>query len=160
MLSDMFCNRALCISTRYHSRPRSGQLPRCYVHIWALCTDNGADQAAYRNGLKTELAKPEYSNQLVFDVPCLKHQLHLLTADMLRIISKFLTSCGKTFGYFGSVAKICHTWRAHGPKLSKIWRLIVPQALRYAASCTVPPVAVAGRWGSIDSASLAVSYAL
>ena len=130
---------------------RSGLLPSNYIHVWALCTDNGPDQAAFRNGLKTELAsKPEYKNQIVFDCPCLKHQLHLLTADMLRIVSKFLFSCGKKFGYFSSLAKICHTWRAHGPKLSKVWKLIVPNPYQYAASCHVPPVAVAGRWGSID----------
>ena len=85
---------------------RSGLLPSNYIHVWALCTDNGPDQAAFRNGLKTELAsKPEYKNQIVFDCPCLKHQLHLLTADMLRIVSKFLFSCGKKFGYFSSLAK-------------------------------------------------------
>lgn len=131
--------------------PRTGAIPSNYIHVWALCTDNGPDQASFRNSLKTELAsQPGYKNQLMFDCPCLKHQLHLLTADMLRIISKFLSSCGKEFSYFGSLAKICHTWRAHGPKLSKVWRHIVPNAYSFTACCAVPPLAVAGRWGSID----------
>ena len=159
-IKRLFLHRA-CVShsfdVRLSIRPRNGALPQNYTHVWALCSDNGGDQAAFRKQLKTELATGRsdgpYKNQLIFDVPCMKHQMHLLTQDMLKVASKFLASCGKTFGYFGSLAKICHCWRAHGQKLSKVWATIVPQAYSYAASRSVPPLAVAGRWGTIDSSS-------
>lgn len=137
---------------------RNGSLPAQYVHVWALCTDNGADQAAYRAQLKTLLAGPDYSNQLIWDVACLKHQLHLLTMDMLRLASQFLSKCGHKCGYFSSLAKICHAWRAHAPKLAKVWQTIVPNAYSYKASSCVPPLAISGRWGSIDGGLDICSY--
>lgn len=40
-------------------------------------------------------------------------------------------------------------------KLSKVWQALVPHAWEYRASCHVPPLAVAGRWGSIDGSAAA-----
>ena len=103
---------------------------------------------------------PRYSNQFIFEQPCLKHQLHLLCRDLTRLINKLLLAHDRKYGYFGSVAKICHTWRAHGVKLSKVWQALVPHAWEYKASCHVPPLAVAGRWGSIDGPAAALAGCL
>lgn len=132
---------------------RNGTLPPHYVHVWMICSDNGTDQAAFRSQLKTLLASDEesYGRQLIFDTPCLKHQLHLLTHDMLKLASSLMAKSGYTGGYFASLAKICHSWRAHGCKIAKVWATIVPNAYSFKASCNVPPLAIAGRWGSIDS---------
>ena len=129
---------------------RKRALPKCYMHIWSLCGDCGTDQSALRSSLRTLLTEPRYANQLIFEQPCLKHQLHLACRDMLRLINRILMAHGRSYGYFGSVAKICHTWRAHAVKLSKTWQALIPKPFEYKASCNVPPLAVAGRWGSID----------
>lgn len=131
-------------------QPRNGTLPQTHVHIWSICSDNGADQAAFRAQLKTLLRGPGYERQLLFEAPCLKHQLHLLTLDTLKMASQFLGQCGHSGGYFSSLAKVCHTWRAHGTKLAKVWQAAVPGAYNFKASCCVPPLAIGGRWGSID----------
>ena len=70
--------------------------------------------------------------------------------DSLRLMNQMLEEKGRSYNYFGSVAKVCHTWRAHGKKVSQMWNAVVPRSFEFKASCTVPPLAVAGRWGSID----------
>ena len=129
---------------------RSGALPSNYVHAWTLCSDNGTDQLAFRNQLKTLMVEDKYSNQLVWDTPCLKHQLHLLTHDSIKLATQLHSSCGMKCGYFAALSKVCHTWRAHGAKVAKVWQTIVPGGFKYRASCSVPPLAIAGRWGSVD----------
>ena len=135
----------LCVAN-----PRKGSLPRCYIHVWSICGDCGTDQTGFRSSLRTVLNNDRFSNQLVFEQPCLKHQLHLMCKDMTQLMDKLLASHVRSYGYFGSVAKICHTWRAHGVKISKVWQHIVPHCWEHKASASVPPLAVAGRWGSID----------
>lgn len=135
-------------------------MPSGYVHVWMITSDNGPDQAAFRSQLKTLLAsKEEFGRQLVFDTPCLKHQLHLLTHDMLRLASSLMAKSGYSGGYFASLAKVCHSWRAHGSKIAKVWATLVPNAFAFKASCNVPPLAIAGRWGSIDSHLSNVEFA-
>ena len=148
--------QAVAIATTQCGNLRNGSVPRCYIHIWSLCGDCGTDQTGFRSSLRTTLDSVKFQNQWVFEQPCLKHQLHLISRDMMRMIDKVLFAHGRSYGYFGSVAKIVHTWRAHGVKLSKVWEAIVPDAWEHKASCNVPPLAVAGRWGSIDGTTAAI----
>ena len=129
---------------------RNKSLPKCHIHVWALCGDCGPDQCSFRASIRTLLSQPRFESQLVFEIPCLKHQLHLMCKDMMTLTNKMLGARGRGYGYFGAVAKICHTWRAHGIKVNKTWQAVVPGAWEFKASCSVPPLAVAGRWGSID----------
>lgn len=129
---------------------RTGVLPPCHIHVWCLAGDCGPDQASFRASIRTTLAAPAFWNQWVFEIPCLKHQLHLMCKDSLRLMNQMLEEKGRSYNYFGSVAKVCHTWRAHGKKVSQMWNAVVPRSFEFKASCTVPPLAVAGRWGSID----------
>ena len=103
-----------------------------------------------RSSLRTLLDKPRYRNQWMIEQPCLKHQLHLIVKESVRLINKLLAAHGRSWGYFGAVAKICHTWRAHGVKISKTWQVLTPKPWEYKGASRVPPLAVAGRWGSID----------
>lgn len=130
---------------------RTGAIPPQYIHIWAICTDAGADQLAFRNSIKTEMGGDEFCNQLIWDVSCVKHQLHLLVKDSMQHSNSFLEREGfRNTPYFSAVAQVVHCWRAHGAKLNQIFNTIIPEPWRYKAAVSLPPTAVAGRWGSID----------
>lgn len=133
---------------------RSGTIPPCYIHVWSVCTDAGPDQLAFRGAVKTEMTQETYSHQMFWDVSCVKHQLHLLVKDGMKFANGFMSesaSTKKKVPYFSAVAQIVHCWRAHSTKLNKLFNVLVPQAWQHRASVSIPPVAISGRWCSIDS---------
>ena len=133
--------------------PRNDKLPHGYIHVWAVTTDCGPDQQATRKSLRTIFASGSklYERQLLFELPCLKHQFHLICADALRLtdrmLKKFDTNTKKNFA---GLAQIVHCWRAHAKKVSHAWSLLFPDNVSSdKASRTLPPVAISGRWGRI-----------
>ena len=138
---------------------RSGELPASYVHVWACTTDCGPDQIGSRNSLKSLFATDKaYANQIMFDLGCLKHQYHLMVQDVLRMTDDRLRKASHDFDalarmkfkYFATLAMTVHNWRANAKKIVAAWKLLFPTAAREdKATCTLPPTAVAGRWGSI-----------
>lgn len=135
--------------------PRNNVLPPGYIHVWAVTTDCGPDQSATRKSLRTLFASgsPRFDRQLIFELPCLKHQFHLICADSLRFTDKLLKQYegyGSTKKYFAGLAHIVHCWRAHAKKVSAAWSLLYPQDhATDKAARTLPPIAIAGRWGSV-----------
>ena len=133
--------------------PRNDKLPHGYIHVWAVTTDCGPDQQATRKSLRTIFASGSklYERQLLFELPCLKHQFHLICADALRLTDRMLKKFDtNTKKYFAGLAQIVHCWRAHAKKVSHAWSLLFPDNVSSdKASRTLPPVAISGRWGSI-----------
>ena len=83
----------------------------------------------------------------------MKHQLHLLVKDSMKFSNMFMSPSATTkkkIPYFSAVAQIVHCWRAHSKKLNKLFNLLIPDAWQHKASVSIPPVAIAGRWCSID----------
>ena len=111
----------VAVHSGWSASSRTGALPPCHIHVWCLAGDCGPDQASFRASIRTTLAAPAFWNQWVFEIPCLKHQLHLMCKDSLRLMNQMLEEKGRSYNYFGSVAKVCHTWRAHGKKVSQMW---------------------------------------
>lgn len=132
---------------------RSGTIPPCYIHVWAMCTDAGPDQLAFRGSIKTLMSQEDFCNQLCFDVLCVKHQLHLLVKDGMKYANTFCSFSApttpaaqkKVVPYLSAMAQIVHCWRAHSKKLNQIYNAVVPDAWRHKASVAIPPVAIAGR---------------
>ena len=142
-----------------YDNDRSGKLPSRYFHVWACTTDSGPDQLGFRSSLKTLFATSDlYKNQFFFDLSCLKHQYHLMVQDVLRLTDQRLRSATQRlqgssrfkFKYFATLAMTVHNWRANAKKIVTAWKLLFPEAAKTEkATRTLPPVAVAGRWGSI-----------
>ena len=127
-------------------------MPANYVHLWCITSDAGPDQVASRSYLKTLLTQPLYAKQLMFDVSCWKHQFHLLCKDGLHQVDLLLKASGRPWRYFSSIAKMCHTWRAHGFKIGRVWRETFKDAYKNKSAKYLPPVPIAGRWASVASA--------
>ena len=126
-------------------------MPPFYLHVWVNVGDSGPDQHSFRTSLHTHLAISQHHEfQLLFSLPCLKHQLHLIVKDSLQLTNQLLAGCARKYSYFGAVAKLAHTWRSHGEKIARAWAVLFSKPWEYRAASAVPPLAVAGRWGSID----------
>ena len=144
----------VCLSLAWDCR--SGELPQDYMHVWLNVGDAGPDQAGFRSSLHTEFAtRSDYDFMLLFSVACLKHQYHLAARGQLALADWCLKAMGKDFKYFSSIATLSHTWRGHLKKLRSTWaRLHDDDASVYANKWILlrtPPVAIAGRWASMDS---------
>lgn len=138
-------------------------MPSCYIHVWTVTSDSGPDQQATRNSLKTIFAQgvkqpgdfDPYKQQLIFELPCMKHQYHLICSDSLKLTDGMLRRYrqGETMKmkkYYGALAKIVHCWRAHAKKISNAWALLHPDHYHSdKAAKTLPPIPVSSRWGSI-----------
>ena len=133
---------------------RNGKLPPSYIHIWTNCGDCGPDEIGMRNVLHSEMAHPKYDCQWFFSLACLKHQLHLLVKDSMKLANRLLRSSNRSYKYFSAIAQLTHTWRANGVKFCRAWSVVTQNPWEYKAASTVPPLAVAGRWGSVDSTTL------
>lgn len=140
---------------------RKGELPQPYIHIFMNTSDNGPDQQAVRNGIHTMFStRNDLSFALFFAPLCLKHQFHLISQGQLKLIDDivggkldFPARC--QWKYYTSVATLSHTWRGHLSKLRDKWiqqHAKDPEFAGMRASFKLPPLAISGRWASIDSA--------
>lgn len=131
---------------------RNQELPGDYVHIYINVGDCGADQTAFRSYLRTELTKPAYDRISTFNCQCFKHQYHLIAQGSLVLVDrifKVMSLPDKPIKYFSGLATMGHSWRSH---LSKIRAAALGMKLtNKLIQFRVPPLAIAGRWGSIDS---------
>ena len=135
--------------------PRNKELPAGYLHVMANVSDAGPDQVGFRRSLHTLFAREEYDFLLFFSNNCMKHQFHLAARGQLSLMDVCLRRVGKSFKFFTSVATMSHTWRGHLKKVRRAWEemhshdgFLANEQILF----RVPPVAIAGRWASIDSA--------
>ena len=139
---------------------RKGHLPADYVHIFMSTGGNGPDQVGTRNSLRSLLATSEYTWALFFSVHCLKHAYHLAVQSSLRLCDTLLAKLNRSYKYYTSVATLSHTWRGHLTKIRSVWwsqHGHEPGVGRLRATFRAPPLAIAGRWASIDG-TLSCSY--
>ena len=117
-------------------------------------TDNGADQLACRNHLNLEFStKPCLDSQIFIGLPCMKHQYHLIAKSHLQLCDVYARKLGRAWKYFSAVATLCHVWRGHLAKVQETWRQQHQHEEGYLAQPAtnkIPPLAVAGRWASVD----------
>ncbi|CAJ1440642.1 unnamed protein product [Effrenium voratum] len=144
------CNYASAFSTLSCMR---GDLPKEYLHIFCNTSDSGPDQSGTRSFLRTLFAQPGFEDSLFVGIACLKHQYHLVARGQLQLIDQILKKAGKKYKYFSSLATLGHSWRGHLAKLRKSWSTHSNPHNEYILF-KVPPLAVAGRWASVDSAEL------
>ena len=137
--------------------PRSGDLHDSYKHVFVNVGDTGLDQAAMRGSLRTLFAKrTDYGNMLFVSCGCLKHQYHLVVGGQLKLVDHILRTFDTKVRYFSCLATMSHTWRAHLSKMRTKWSEM-HHGTRTEQNRNIlfktPPVAIAGRWASIDSSS-------
>lgn len=137
--------------------PRSGDLHDSYKHVFVNVGDTGPDQAAMRGSLRTLFAKrTDYGNMLFVSCGCLKHQYHLVVGGQLKLVDHILRTFDTKVRYFSCLATMSHTWRAHLSKMRTKWSEM-HHGTRTEQNRNIlfktPPVAIAGRWASIDSSS-------
>ena len=134
--------------------PRNDDLPQSYVHIFMCTGDNGSDQLGLRNSLRTLFASEDrFSFILFFSMHCLKHASHLSAQSNLHLCDKLLKRIGRSFKYFSSVATLSHRWRGHLSKMRTTWwkqHKDDHNVGSYRATFRTPPLAIAGRWASVD----------
>lgn len=133
---------------------RNGELPSGYVHVFLNTGDDGPDQRGLRNSLHTMFASnPNLSFVLFFSILCLKHQYHLTVQSQLRLCDTMIRKLARSWKYFTSVATLSHTWRGHLAKIrAKWWQQHQGESGigKMKATFGTPPLAIAGRWASID----------
>lgn len=132
------------------------ELPGPYIHLFLNTGDSGPDQVSVRNHLKSLFATEQrYEFIVFFGLPCQKHQYHLISQTHLKLCDVvFSTKLGRKWKYFSSTATLSHVWRCHLPKLRKVWESqhgSEPGFMKMIATTRTPPLAIAGRWASIDS---------
>ena len=134
--------------------PSSGFLNENYLHIWLNVGDTGPDQATMRGSLRTMFAsRSDFAGMLFLSAGCLKHQYHLITGSQLKLVDFILKTIGKKMKYFSSLATMSHTWRAYMKKMRSTWVTLhhgTPTERNKFILYKTPPLAIAGRWASID----------
>ena len=110
-----------------------------------------------RGSLRTLFAKrTDYGNMLFVSCGCLKHQYHLVVGGQLKLVDHILRTFDTKVRYFSCLATMSHTWRAHLSKMRTKWSEM-HHGTRTEQNRNIlfktPPVAIAGRWASIDSSS-------
>ena len=123
------------------------------MHIFLNVGDCGPDQAGLRGSLQTQFAADAYEFMLLFCLGCMKHQFHLIARGQLSLVDVVLKQLGKDYKYFTSVATMSHTWRGHLKKVRAAWGDLHRGDERHINKKILfrtPPVAIAGRWASID----------
>ena len=129
-------------------------MPKSYIHVFMTTTDNGSDQIAVRNHLHSEFSrKPGFDFMMFFGLPCLKHQYHLVAKSHLQLCDIMARKMHRTWRYFSALATLCHVWRGHLAKIRSTWRNQhghQPDFMKQKAAYRTPPLAVAGRWASVD----------
>lgn len=96
------------------------------------------------------MTEPGYERTMFWGNACLLHQYHLIVQGFLLLLDRSLKHLSKPFRYFAALATLSHSWRAN---LAKLRSAAVSMGIKnkHIRFC-LPPLAVAGRWGSIDSA--------
>ena len=140
---------------------RQEELPSSYVHIFVNTGDSGPDQVSVRNYLRSLFTNGvQYEFIVFFGLACQKHQYHLISQNHLKLCDTlFSKKLLRPWKYFSSVATLSHVWRAHLPKLRKTWYSQHGEKRGYTKmkpSYKTPPLALAGRWASIDSALISL----
>ena len=124
------------------------------MHIFLKTADTGSDQAATRSSLRTLFAKrPDYGHMLFLSIGCMKHQYHLIVGSQLMLTDHILQVANTKTKYFTCLATISHTWRAYLARIRTTWSTLhsgTPTERNKYILFRTPPLAIAGRWASID----------
>ena len=135
--------------------PRTAELPDGYIHIFLNAGDDGPDQRGTRNAIHSMFAsRRDFDFQLFLSAICLKHQFHLAVSSQLKLCDEIVKNWGASWKYFSTVATISHVWRAHLARIRKTWWTLHQKdidILKKPPTTRTPPLAIAGRWASIDS---------
>ena len=121
-------------------------------------SDCGPDQTGTRNYLRTLFSKPGFEKIMFFGNACLKHQYHLIVQGTLLLLDRSLKHLSQPFRYFAALATLGHSWRGN---LAKLRSAALDIGVRNDnINFRIPPLAVAGRWGSIDSPIARLKYVM
>ena len=121
-------------------------------------SDCGPDQTGTRNYLRTLFSKPGFEKIMFFGNACLKHQYHLIVQGTLLLLDRSLKHLSQPFRYFAALATLGHSWRGN---LAKLRSAALDIGVRNDnINFCIPPLAVAGRWGSIDSPIARLKYVM
>ena len=117
------------------------------ISAWCSCGDAGPDIAYCRKIIKAQIQQTDRT--FCFDANCFMHQISLECLESLKQVDRVLASIGiKLPGtYFGSVARLLHTWRDTGMtgKIFRKWSEISDvSAVSYAKRKAPQPIM--GRW--------------
>eukprot|EP00959_Pyramimonas_sp_CCMP1952_P438363 9177312-Pyramimonas_sp.AAC.1 len=101
------------------SRLDKEESPPHVVHVYAICTDAGPDEAGSRRILHGLCAR--VPRVWLFDIDCLAHQCHLMVSTSLKLFNDFTT---EHFGWkYGAVlSKLMHCWREKGVDIHDEWK--------------------------------------
>ena len=79
------------------------------IHIWAVCSDAGSDEAKARRLHHACLMSNVH--QWLFDSDCFCHQYQLLAKTVLGRMDRVLKKLGCEQTYWATLAKIMNCWR-------------------------------------------------
>jgi hypothetical protein len=117
------------------------------VRSYIYTADGGSDQIGYKKVCNKFLEKCRYV--LFIAVPCYMHANQLVVKGGLSVIDKWAKDNGKTWGYFSSLAKLCHIWRDAARLIYLTWVQFHGAESGWSNARVLIPKCVAGRWGSI-----------
>ena len=120
------------------------------VTMFLYTSDGGPDQS-YCKKLMSAISMP-HPYVLFIPLVCVKHNLHLGVKSGLLLVDEFLKAQGKTFKYFGSMAKLSNCCRERSQYMFKAFVDVHDSGAALRHGSKVFPTCVSGRWGSITAA--------
>ena len=128
--------------------------------VYAFCatTDQGPDQASMKRISQAEVAP--YDHIQFWSVDCTMHQVQLVTRSGLTLVDEELKRMGKSYKYFGSLAKLANTWRECHKAIFQQWCTSWGDLNALDFAWRLPPRCIAGRWGSVVEVEKRVAPAL
>ena len=135
-----------------------------FMHLDLLfyTSDAGPDEV----GCRSLIHKQTMSNLFhwLFDGDCLMHQLHIIVKAILNEMDQLLKevgACGEgqPLRYYGTLAKIMHTWRDNARQAFDVWLDVYGAVAALHHARKVPPNPLVGRWGNTGSCEARVKSA-
>jgi hypothetical protein len=125
-----------------------GELPTDIgIRLWLLTTDGGPDQVKCRRIIKHETMMSP--TDVVFDLNCLLHNVHLIMRSGLAIADAFAANARAPFKYYSALAKLMHLWREKARAVFLAWQRLHGGSAAVKHARRVPPKCLSGRWGSV-----------
>jgi hypothetical protein len=115
--------------------------------MFLYTSDGGPDQAKFKRALLAE--SMGVGRHLVIVTPCFMHCIQLVIKKGLLLLDRFLAKHGKSFKFFGSLAKISHVWRDAGGDVFDMWHSMFGAINARQFANKLPPKCLAGRWDSV-----------
>ena len=115
--------------------------------FFAYCfnSDAGPDEIRAQKIVMAECESDDHV--FAWCIVCFTHQANLIVREQLSIVDKHMTS---RFKYFATIAKIVTCWRSEARGFYNKWVEFFGPQVSIAVAKKLPPVAIAGRWGSVS----------